>query len=218
MPNSLNFFVRQRCAQLGLSMSELGRRADLSRQTLYELSRLPAKLPSLTTVVALAQVLEVHPMSLLQCVFEMVPVKPSHRRAMAGDRSAFVADGNYPDGALVAPRQRFEKVWTLQNVGTVPWHGRSLQCQDDEITLLDATGSRVLVQPGLQPAQRRVPLPNAEPGDTVEARAWFTAPSQPCTVISYWKLVDTEGRLSFPASTGVWVMVKVVSLAGAASA
>ena len=218
MAESLATFVRQRCAQLGLSMSELGRRADLSRQTLYELSRLPAKLPSLTTVVALAQVLEVHPMRLLQCVFDMVPVKPALRRAAAGDRSAFVADGSFPDGTVVAPRQRFEKVWTLQNVGTVPWHGRGLQCQDDDITLLDATGSRVLVRPGLRAAQGRVPLADTAPGDTVQARAWFTAPALPCTVISYWKMVDAEGRLCFPASTGEWVMVKVVSLAASASA
>ena len=218
MPESLDNFVRQRCTQLGLSMSELGRRASLSRQTLYELSRLPAKLPSLTTVVALAQVLEVHPMRLLQCVFEMVPVKPAHRRAMAGDSSAFVGDGSYPDGAVVAPRQRFEKVWTLQNVGTVAWRGRSLECQDDSVTLMDATGSRILVEPGLRAEQHRVPLPDTEPGATVQARVWFSAPAQPCTVVSYWKMVDADGRLCFPDNTGAWVMVKVVGLTAAARA
>ena len=218
MSESLDKFVRQRCPQLGLSMSELGRRAILSCQTLYELSRLPARLPSLTTVVALAQVLEAHPMRLLHCVFEMVPVMPAHRRAMAGDSSAFVGNGSYPDGAVVAPRQRFEKVWTLQNVGTVAWRGRSLECQDDSVTLMDATSSRILVEPGLRAEQHRVPLPDTEPGATVPVGVWFGAPAQPCTVISSQKMVDAFGRMCFPDNTGAWVMGGVMGLTAAAIA
>lgn len=213
---SIDVFVRQRSAQLGLSLAELCRRAGISRQTLYELERLPQKLPSLTTVVALAQALDVHPLRLLQFVFDMVPMKPAHRRAMAGDRSAFVADVTHPDGSTVSPGQRFLKVWALQNVGTVPWHGRALLCRDDEVAIYDTGNAKVLVSPGLQPEQRSVPLPDVAPGDTVQVAVWFRAPSQPCSVVSYWKMVDAEGRICFPAAAGLWVMVRVVSLASSA--
>ena len=218
MPDRLDVFVRQRCAQLDISLSELCRRAAISRQTLYELQRVPHKLPSLTTVVALSQVLEVHPMRLLQFIFELVPVKTAHRRAMAGDRSAFVADVNYPDGAAVLPGQRFKKTWELQNVGTVSWHGRSLVCRDDVVAIYDITGDKVLVSPGLRPESRAVPLPDVAAGDSVKVSAWFNAPDQPCTVVSYWKMVDADGRVCFPAAAGVWVMVKVVALAASAFA
>jgi DNA-binding XRE family transcriptional regulator len=214
----LDVFVRQRSAQLGLSLTELCRRAGISRQTLYELERLPHKLPSLTTVVALAQVLDVHPMRLLQFVFELVPMKSTHRRARAGDRSAFVADITCPDGTAVGPGQRFEKIWSLQNVGTVPWTGRALQCRDDEVAIYDTVGARVLVSPGLRPDQRTVPLPDVAPGETVSVAVWFTAPGQPCSAISYWKLVDADGRLCFPAAAGLWVQVRVVALAASAFA
>ncbi len=212
----LDVFVRQRSAQLGLSLTELCRRAGISRQTLYELERLPHKLPSLTTVIALAQVLDVHPMRLLQFVFELVPMKATHRRARAGDRSAFVADITCPDGTVVGPGQRFEKIWSLQNVGTVPWVGRALQCRDDEVAIYDTVGAKVLVSPGLRPDQRTVALPDVAPGDTVDVAVWFTAPSQPCSAISYWKLVDADGELCFPASAGLWAQVRVVALAASA--
>lgn len=204
--------MRQRCAQLGLTLSDLCRRAAISRQTLYELARLPQKLPSLTTVVALAQVLDVHPMRLLQFVFDAVPIKPRHRRAAAGDRSAFVDDVSFPDGAVVLPGQRFEKTWALQNVGSVPWQARRLQCQDDQITVLDGNGRRLQVASGLRADAPSVALPDVPSGGTVRISAWFTTPTQPCTVVSYWKLVDASGRLCFPTGTGVWVMVKVMGL------
>lgn len=219
MQLQLDVYVRQRCAERGLSLSELCRQAGISRQTLYELERMPTKLPSLTTIVALAQVLDVHPMRLLQCVFDVVPIKPAVRRAAAaGDGSVFVGDVTHPDGTVVLPGQRFEKVWALQNVGRVHWRGRAMQCRDDAVAIYDPGASRVLVAPGLQPDRNLVPIPDTAPGDTVRVAAWFTAPTEPCSVVSYWKMVDADGRLCFPSSVGVWVMVRVIDLAGGAFA
>ena len=217
MPDTLHTFVRQRAAQQGLPLSTLCKRAGISRDTLYALERDPRKLQSLATVVALAGALEVHPMRLLQCVFDMLPIKPEARRAAAGDRSAFVDDVTYPDGSVVGPKQRFEKIWALQNVGTLPWRGRSLVCVDDEVVLYSARSSQVLVSPGLKPDRRQLPLPDVLPGAVVQAALWFTAPSQPCTVVSYWKMVDADGALCFPGSAGLWLMVKVVGIGAAAA-
>ncbi|WP_086859117.1 helix-turn-helix domain-containing protein [Amycolatopsis lexingtonensis] len=46
---------------------------------------------------------------------------------IAGDESAFVADVTVPDGTVMPPGFRFEKVWRLRNAGTVPWIGRYLR-------------------------------------------------------------------------------------------
>ena len=216
MPDTLHTYIRHRAAQLGLSLSALCRQAAISRHTLYALERAPRKLPSLTTLVALSQALDVHPMRLLQFVFDLVPIKPEQRRAASGDRSAFVDDVTFPDGAVVSPGQRFQKIWALQNVGSVPWQGRALVCQDDELVIYDARNGQVLLSPGLQPDQRHLPLPDVAPGGMLHAALWFTAPSQPCTVVSYWKMVDADGALCFPGATGLWLMVKVMGIGAVA--
>lgn len=45
---------------------------------------------------------------------------------MPGDTSTFVADVTVPDGTVMPPGFLFEKVWRIQNSGTVPWVGRWL--------------------------------------------------------------------------------------------
>lgn len=211
----LDKFIRLRCRTLGLSLSALCREAGISRQTLYDLV-LGGKLPALTTVVAVASALGVHPMRLLQLIFDAMPVVRERRDAAAGDRSAFVRDVNFPDGELVLPGQRFVKTWELQNVGVVPWVGRRLVCQDDTLTVLSALGERVELAPNLLPEANEVPVPDTAPGQLVQLSMRFTAPSAPATVVSYWKLVGADGRFSFPEARGVWVKVRVCSLATSA--
>lgn len=216
MPETLHTFVRRRAAQQGLPLTTLCKRAGISRDTLYALERDPRKLPTLSTVVALAGALEVHPMWLLQCLFDLLPTKPEVCRAVAGDRSAFVDDVTYPDGSVVGLKQRFEKIWALQNVGTVPWRGRSLVCVDDEVLLYSVHSGQLLISPGLKPDLDQLPLPEVLPGAVVQAAMWFTAPAQPCTVVSYWKMADADRALCFPGSAGLWLMVKVVGIGAAA--
>ena len=166
--------------------------------------------------MALAKVLNVHPMRLLQFVFDLVPIKPGQRSAATDDRSAFVEDVSFPDGAVVSAGQRFKKIWALQNVGSVPWLGRALVCQGDEVVSDDARNGQVLLNPGLKTDQRHLPVPDVAPGGMLQAARWFTAPSQPCTVVSYWKMVDANGALCFPDAAGLWLMVKVMGIGAVA--
>ncbi len=218
MTNPLDTYIRQRCRERGLSLSALCREAGISRQTLYDLALNHAKLPTLPTVVAVAGVLGVHPMRLLQLIFDATPVAPDRGAGARkpGDRSAFVRDVNYADGDLVLPGQRFVKTWELQNVGSVPWVGRALVCQDETLTVLLATGDQMALAPNLLPDAPQVAVPDTVPGDLVQISMGFTAPAAPATVLSYWKLVNADGSFSFPGARGVWVKVRVTSLATSA--
>ena len=74
-----------------------------------------------------------------------------------------------------------------------------------------------LIQPAphqrmLIPEQWRVPIPETPPGATVDISVTFTAPSVPCSCISYWKMFDGEGTLLFPDMEGLYCLVQVVSI------
>ena len=126
MPETVESYMRARANELNFSLAEVCRRAGISRQTLYSLSQVPQKLPSLQTVVSLADVLQVHPMRLLQLIFDDLPVAQRlKQRQKRGDRSAFVQE-TIPDGTLVLFGEQFSKTWELQNVGRIAWEGRYL--------------------------------------------------------------------------------------------
>ena len=121
--NAFSRYLRERCAQHGLSSSELARRAGKSRQTLLSISTAGGRLPAIETLVDPALVLQVHPLRLMQLVFEDMPLLARQSKAFKqrGDKSAFVADVTIPDGRLVMTGSSFTKTWAVQNMGTVPW-------------------------------------------------------------------------------------------------
>lgn len=219
MSEYLQGFIRQRARTLGMTLSEVGRKAQLSRQTLYALDDVPNKLPALQTIINLAQVLEVHPMRLLKELFDSVPLNHASQTATRpNDQSAFVQDVNFPDGALVLPGQTFVKTWEIQNVGQVAWTDRYLQCMDDDIEVRTRSGSVMRVADALRPDVTRIAVPETAPGEMVRLSVTFTAPATPGTVLSYWKSVFADGSLCFPEATGLWVKVRVGSLTSGASA
>lgn len=69
MQMTLELYIRQRCRQQGISLSDLCRKTGIGRQTLYDLWQ-KDNYPNLTTLVQLAEALEVHPMQLLALVFQ----------------------------------------------------------------------------------------------------------------------------------------------------
>ena len=217
MKETLDSYIRSRANELGLSRTDLCKQADISRQTLYSLTQVPDRLPDLKTIVLLADVLHVHPLRLLNLVFDTVPIaEPLKRAHKRGDRSAFIKDVTCPDGSLVLANQRFTKTWEFENAGGVAWVNRSLRCADDEIVVYTRTGETLEVANSLQPLLRQVPIPDTRPGERVQVTVEFTAPPQPCTVISYWKSVFEDGTLCFPKHVGAWAQVRVVGVVASA--
>lgn len=214
---TLDSYIRHRAKAADLNMSELCRRAKISRQTFYDLADVPRKLPTLQTVISLADVLEVHPLRLLHLVFDKVPIHPVAQHPIRSDRSAFVADVTFPDGALVLPRKKFTKVWEVQNVGKVAWENRFLQCVDEDLIVYARTGEVMNLANRLIPHATRIAVPPTQPGETVKIQVNFTAPATPGTVISYWKSVFEDGTFCFPKAIGLSCKVRVSTLASSAT-
>jgi tetratricopeptide (TPR) repeat protein len=113
------------------------------------------------------------------------------------DDSIFVGDVNTPNGTVLEVGEEFEKVWEIKNNGCVIWEDRFLQEENAGAS-------------GLVPFIHRIPIPRTLPGKTVRITIEFKAPKYPCTCESYWKMVDSSGKYSFPHKKGLFCRVKVV--------
>ncbi len=186
----------------GVSLSEFARWSDYSSSHLSRVEHAKAT-PSRELVEAYER--RFHTGGLLQAQYAMVldaqarerqarrrvsPATgrklPTARHTKPGDRSQFVADLTIPDGTVVSPGARLEKRWRIKNVGSVAWHGRSLE------RVGSPAGPLVINSP------RRVPIPDTEPGDTVDIAIELVAPTLPATTIAYWQMIDNESHPCFP--------------------
>jgi Ig-like domain from next to BRCA1 gene len=213
--NALGTYIRQRARQKGMSVSDVCKSASRSRQTFYALSETRERLPDLETLLDFAVALDVHPMHLVQLVFEEHQGVFCRRRGRDEPRdvSQFVRDVTVPDGAVVMAGTRFVKTWEVQNAGKTVWDNRSLQCMDEDLVVVSAHhGAELSLSPRLVPDVHRVPVPRTMPGATVQISASFRAPDLPGTCVSYWKSVDVSGALCFPDAVGLSVQVRVVAM------
>lgn len=124
--------------------------------------------------------------------------RPRLTHAIPGDASSFV-DDTVPHGTLMTPGEVFVKTWRIRNSGSVPWQSRQLERQGP------------LTGPGLITSLRYLPIPDTQPGELAEITAVLKAPTYDCSSIAYFKMVDSEGRLSFPENyqLGLDVLVGV---------
>lgn len=110
--------------------------------------------------------------------------------ATAGQTSctAFVADGNLPDGTAVDPGQTLTKTWRLRNCGTSDW------------SALHA--ARVSGGFGLDTFS----VPSNSPGATTSVSTTFAAPQTPGRYRATYRLVDGAGNF---ARNTFWVEIVV---------
>jgi Ig-like domain from next to BRCA1 gene/Helix-turn-helix domain len=116
----------------------------------------------------------------------------------AGDASRFIADVTYPDNTVVKVGQHFQKVWQIQNVGSVSWHGRYLQRMD-----LPAGPDTCRTPP-------RALIGGTNPGGMAMISVNVIAPSTPGTCWVGWKMVDAAGHYLMPQYRPVYFLVRVV--------
>lgn len=124
------------------------------------------------------------------------PVQGGKRNA--GDRSRFIRDVTIPDGTIMASGERFEKVWEIQNAGSVPWRERQLR----RIGTCSGAG-RLTSDPFTA-------IPTTRPGQLCLVRMWLIAPSQPGSYYAAWKMVDAGGREYLPKHSPLFVAVDVL--------
>jgi transcriptional regulator with XRE-family HTH domain len=208
--------ILDRARQLGLTKRELAKRAGLSRQTLANLlSATPgySLTPSVQTLMSLSVVLRLHPFWLIDSLFGEFPSASYAKHALRGDRIGFVCDTSCPDGCVVEPGAKFQKIWTSQFLGAGIDHSqRRLICWDEhvEVLITDQEGRTALGQ-RLIP-ESRIAFPHAQDlvfGSVADFSVNFVAPLEPGFAFSYWRLAESDGTPVFSESAGMWVLVFV---------
>ncbi len=136
----------------------------------------------------------------------MLVATPQRRHPVAGteknqplrDRSRFVRDVPIPDGTIMPPGERFEKVWEIQNVGSVVWRNRHLR----RIGACSGAG-RITSDP-------LTAIPLTKSGALCLVRMRLTAPSDPGSYYAAWKMVDDKGDECLPRRRPLFVSVDVL--------
>lgn len=210
-------YVFSRARALGVSRTELARRAHLSRESLYKLLRGDIANPAISTLHGLAVALEISPLHLIRQYFDDLNLGPGTLLSThhPDDHSSFVRDVTVPDDMVVGINETFVKTWEIQNTGRLCWQKRQLACQDDDYVLArrEPDGRlTAILDCHLNPSQRRIDIPETPSGETVLLSVSFTSPPLPCTAVSVWKMVDADGNLCFPEATGLWARVRVVAI------
>jgi DNA-binding winged helix-turn-helix (wHTH) protein len=113
------------------------------------------------------------------------------------DRSRFVRDVTIPDGTVVRVKQRFQKIWEIKNVGTVPWIGRFLVREGPSEA------------PGRLRSAERVTIPATTPGETCQIVVELVASDTPGSCYAEWKMTDAGGALCLATQTPLYVSVDV---------
>ena len=205
---SLAKFLRQRMVLLKLTNTEVAKRAKISRPTWYALLNAEIGEARLTTMVNLASALETHPMVLLRLYFSESTFSASHQINRSNYKYAcgFIADVTYPVNSTVFTGETFTKVWRVINLGRQTWRALYLQCMDNQG--LNSKADAFL----LQPQAARISLPETPSGEGADLSVIFKAPEYPCTVVSEWKAVNSEGVIEGDSFGVLRCVVKVVSL------
>ncbi len=201
-------FIAKRLKELGLSVSDLSKQAGISRATWYRFLNAEIEEAKLSTLIRLAEVLQVTPHRLLRTYFHGKSLRQKFD-------SGFLNDVTYPDHSLVHVGEEFDKTWAVENTGEKAWVGWFLQCADAFVETrvkLAESGEALQLQYGLRPHAQRIPIPVVQPSEQVQLTVRFTAPLIPGTYISYWKTVDEHGEWVFPEKMGLNCTVKVVSV------
>jgi DNA-binding XRE family transcriptional regulator len=129
-------------------------------------------------------------------------VVASKRYPLPGDASTFVTDVT-PDGVIMPPGFHFEKIWRLQNSGTVPWADRWLRRVGSPAGL------------GIPSSPLRVQIADTMPGQTVDITVPMRAHTQPGTAEVHWKMVDGDGHEFFPDRYPEGIFTTVIVREGA---
>jgi lysozyme len=108
------------------------------------------------------------------------------------DNLKFIDDITIPDNSLIKPGEPFLKTWRVKNSGDQAW--------GDGYQLVFATGNSF-------GAPLSVPLPPAQPDETVDVSVPMIAPSKPGTHRSLWRAKNAAGQ---PFGMGVFALINVV--------
>ncbi|PFG47402.1 Ig-like domain-containing protein [Amycolatopsis sulphurea] len=117
---------------------------------------------------------------------------------VSGDNTKFVADVTVPDGTVIHAGETVQKVWEIENSGSVIWHERYLQRMD------------LPPAPGTCRTPDRVRIGDTAPGEHAMISVSVTAADKPGACWIGWKMADATGTEFFTTRRPVYVLVTVV--------
>jgi transcriptional regulator with XRE-family HTH domain len=204
-------YIRTRAKELGLSITKLAQQTGISRQSLYDLFSGTTEQAKLSTVVSLSNTLQVHPVHLFRYLIDQVE-SPRYGEKDAADAIELVRDVTIPANTEVKVGKKFTKTWEIKNAGEKNWTGRQLVCMDQPIdpAYVPPRSKNLITCRGLLPVSREVNVKDTKAGKTVTISVEFTAPTYPCTVLSYWQLTDEAGNVANLTTEGLSCYVRVV--------
>jgi hypothetical protein len=109
------------------------------------------------------------------------------------DKAVYSADVTIPDGTVVKPGATIVKIWLIKNTGTTTWK----------------TSYQLAYLDGIKGANEvlNVHIPNeVKPALSVQVAVTFTAPSEPGTYYSYWRLTNSD-RVGFGETMSMKIVV-----------
>lgn len=220
----MHALLSRRARELGKTFKDLAADAGLARTYLYKLLAGNTHDPSIRTLIRLADAFEVSPILLFRhfgllhgppCPGAQSPEFGTRAQGNidSGDAIEFIADVSIPDHSLVHAGEVFQKVWQVQNVGTVRWRKRRLVRVDDEYVIArrQSDGNLVpLALTYLASLSNAVNVPDTSPGDTANIAVDFASPPASCSVASIWRMEHDTGTPCFQHQFFLQVIVTVV--------
>lgn len=208
-------FIRIRAKELGMSITRLALESKISRQSLYDLFSGTTEQAKLSTVISLANTLQVHPIYLFRHLLGQVEsprYDTSESNGKLSNSMTFISDVTIPDNTRIKVGEVFTKTWEIKNTGETAWIGRKLVCMDQPIdpSYIPPKSKTLSTCRALNPTLREVSIKDTKPGKSVKISVEFKAPAYPCCVLSYWKMVDANGNVCNTASEGLSCYVQIV--------
>lgn len=131
-------------------------------------------------------------------IVQKISVSPLDTNVVvAEDKTLFIKDVTIPDGTSVPVNTTFVKTWRVKNDGNVVWKDRYLK-------RMTPLSSHICSSPAM------VPIPETQPGETIDISVTFKTPHLPGSCRTDWKTSDRKGNLFFPEMHGLFSIVTVV--------
>lgn len=208
-------YIRARAKELGMSITRLALESNISRQSLYDLFSGTTEQAKLSTVISLANTLQVHPIYLFRYLLgqaEYPRYETTDSNGNPSNMMTFIKDVTIPDNSRIKVGEVFTKTWEIKNTSKTTWVGNKLVCMDQSVdpSYVPPESDIVTTCRALIPTLREVPIKNTKPDKSVKISVEFKAPSYPCRVLSYWKMVDADGNICSSASEGLSCYVQIV--------
>lgn len=196
-------YINRRIGEIDITISELSKRSVVPRSEIYKILNCECT-PSVDTLKRLSIGLGVHNSTLISKLHKDyirprsgVTIIEKYRHYNSG----WVRDATYPDNSIVSTNQKFEKIWEIQNVGKEIW---------DRFCFINVDNPSLPNY--LKPERIKYRLPKVLPGETIQIKIKFKAPPYAGSVISRWKIIDSDGHFVFPDKCGIWCQVEVVDM------